>query len=78
MSRIKVKIDPDIPSLDVIHSYRDFNSLMDNYRKYYSTSGIRYMFVYEKKKLVYIVIIIIFLLLLLFGNDSEAANHITL
>lgn len=74
MARIKVKINPQVPSLETIHQYRDFGGLMNKFKKYYTTDGIRYMLYNDRKKLVYIVIIIIFLLLLLFSDDINAQN----
>lgn len=68
MATIKVKINAPQPPLETVRTYRDFDRFMDNYRKYYSTSGIRDLLYKDRKKLVYLVIVIIFLLLLLFGN----------
>ena len=68
MPEIKVKINATQPSLDTVRKYRDFDRFMDNYRKYYSTGGIRNLLYKDRRKLVYLVILIIFLLLLLFGN----------
>lgn len=75
MARIKVKINAPSPSTETIRSYRNFDRFMDQYRKYYSTQGIRYMLYNDRKKLVYIVIIILFLLLLLFADDFTAPQH---
>lgn len=69
MTRIKVKINAPYPPAETIRSYRNFDRFMDQYRKYYSTDGIRYMLYNDRKKLVYIVIIVLFLLLLLFADD---------
>lgn len=74
MGRLKVKINQEVPSLETIHSYRDFGSIMQNYQKYYTTSGIRQLLYKDRKKLVYIVIIIIFLLLLIFSDELEASS----
>ncbi|ELR73618.1 hypothetical protein C900_02703 [Fulvivirga imtechensis AK7] len=69
MTRIKVKINAPMPGAETIDKYRDFDRFMDNYRKYYSTEGIRDMLYKDRKKLVFIVIIILFLMLLLFVDD---------
>lgn len=74
MAEIKVKIDQPEPSQKTIRKYKDFNSLMDSYKKYYTTRGIREMLYKDRKKLVYIVIILIFLLLMLFWEESEATT----
>lgn len=68
MGRIKVKLNNPLPTRDMIGKYKNFDSLMDRYKKYYTTSGIRYMFVHEKRKLVYIVIILLMLLLFVLGE----------
>ena len=72
MAGFKIKIDQPEPSSEVMNRYKDFNSLMDNYKKYYTTRGIRDLLYRDRKKLVYIIIILIFLLLLLFYDESEA------
>ena len=74
MTKIKVKINQEAPSLETVHSYRDFGSIMQSYQKYYTTSGIRHLLYKDRKKLVYIVIILIFLLLLLFAEEVEAST----
>lgn len=68
MAKVRVKINAPVPGPEVINNYKDFNRFMDNYRKYYSTVGIRNLLYRDRKKLVYIVIVIIFLLLLLFAD----------
>lgn len=68
MGGIKVKINPPEPSKETIRRHKNFESLMDRYKKYYTTSGIRYMFVNERKKLVYIIIILLMLLLFILGE----------
>lgn len=75
MARIKVKINAPDPPAETIRSYRNFERFMDQYRKYYSTQGIRHMLYNDRKKLVYIVIIVMFLLLLLFVDDVTAPNN---
>lgn len=77
MAEVKVKINGPKPTLDTIHSYRNFDRFMDQYRKYYSTQGIRDMLYNDRKKLVYIVIIILFLLLLLFVEDIATSKNDT-
>lgn len=72
MSSIKVKINPPLPSREVINKYKNFGRFMDSYRKYYSPSGFRYMMKFERRKLIYIVLIIILILLLLFANEEVA------
>lgn len=74
MTKIKVKINAQSPSMETVRSYRNFDRFMDQYKKYYSTAGIRDMLYNDRKKLVYIVIIILFLLLLLFVDDITAPN----
>lgn len=74
MTKISVKVNNPTPGLETIHRYRDFNRFMDEYRKYYSTSGIREMLYNDRKKLVFIVIIILFLMLLLFVEDITSAK----
>ncbi|MDX1629284.1 MAG: hypothetical protein R3345_11330 [Fulvivirga sp.] len=74
MSKIKVKINAPVPSLETVRSYRNFNGIMSAYKKYYTTGGIRSMLYNDRKKLVYIVIIILFLLLLLFGEEVTSDN----
>ncbi|MBL6445229.1 hypothetical protein JMN32_02845 [Fulvivirga sp. 29W222] len=69
MTKIKVKINVPVPPIETIHQYRDFSRFMDQYKKYYSTVGIRDMLYKDRKKLVFIVIIILFLMLLLFVED---------
>lgn len=69
MTKIKVKINAPSPSMETVRSYRNFDRFMDQYKKYYSTSGIRDMLYNDRKKLVFIVIIILFLMLLLFVDD---------
>lgn len=76
MAKLKVNINPNLPSSETIRSYRNFESIMDKYTKYYRTDGIRYMLSHERKKLIYIVLIVIFLLLLLFADDVSAQNII--
>lgn len=76
MARLKVKINPETPSIEAIHQYRDFGSIMQQYQKYYTTAGIRHMLYKDRKKLIYIVLIIIFLLLLLFAEDVEAGTFL--
>ncbi|UII29984.1 hypothetical protein LVD17_16930 [Fulvivirga ulvae] len=78
MAKIKVKINAPAPSIETIHQYRNFNRFMDQYKKYYSTIGIRDMLYNDRKKLVFIVIIILFLMLLLFVDDlhgTESEKH---
>ena len=72
MAGIRIKIDQPEPTRKVIGKYKNFNSLMDGYKKYYTTRGIRDLLYRDRKKLVYIVIILIFLMLLIFFDDSEA------
>lgn len=74
MAKIKVKINAPAPSIETIHQYRDFNRFMDQYKKYYSTSGIRDMLYNDRKKLIFIVIIILFLMLLLFAEDTHGTE----
>lgn len=74
MTKIKVKINSPAPSLETIHQFRDFEGFLRQYRKYYSTAGIRDMLYNDRKKLVYIVIIILFLMLLLFVEDITKKN----
>ena len=69
MTKIKVKINAPAPSIEAIHQFKDFEGFLQQYRKYYSTAGIRDMLYNDRKKLVYIVIIILFLMLLLFVED---------
>jgi len=69
---IKVKINAPKPSLDTVRSYKNFEGLMHQYKKYYSNSGIREMLYHDRKKLIYIVMIILFLLMLLFVDDVNA------
>lgn len=66
MAKIRVKINGPEPSKKSVMQYRNFNRFMDQYKQYYSTSGIRNMLYNDRKKLIYIVIIILFLLLLIF------------
>lgn len=72
MTKIKVKINAPMPSVETVRSYQNFDRFMDQYKKYYSTSGIRDMLYNDRKKLVFIVIIILFLMLLLFVDDITA------
>lgn len=74
MAGIKIKIDQAEPSHEVIRKYKNFNSLMDGYKKYYTTRGIREMLYKDRKRLVYIIILLLFLLLLLIFDDAEAAS----
>lgn len=76
MAQLKVKINRDYPSTETIRQYRDFGSLMQRYKMYYSTAGIRYMLYNDRKKLIYIVLVIIFLFLLLFADDVSAKSFI--
>ncbi|MEQ8476554.1 hypothetical protein [Fulvivirga sp.] len=69
MTKLKVNINKPQPPLEVIHKYRDFGGLMQQYSKYYRTDGIRHMLYNDRRKLVYIVIIIVFILLMLFSDD---------
>ena len=72
MTKIKVKINAPSPSVETVRSYRNFDRFIDQYKKYYSTTGIRDMLYNDRKKLIYIVIIILFLMLLLFVDDITA------
>jgi len=75
---IKVKVNAPKPSLETVRSFKNFDGLLHQYKKYYSTSGIRDMLYNDRKKLVYIVIIILFLLILLFADDikAEPSKHL--
>ena len=73
MAGIKVKIDQETPPREVITKYKNFDSLMDNYKKYYTTRGIRELLYKDRRKLVYLVIILLFILLLLFLEEKEAS-----
>ena len=70
MAEIKIKIDQELPSREEITKYKNFDSLMDSYKKYYTTRGIREMLYKDRKKLVYLVIILLMLLLLLFLDET--------
>lgn len=74
MAKVKVKINAPLPPPEAIRRHRDFNRFMDNYRKYYSSSGIRDMLYKDRKKLVYIVLIILFILMLLFADDLQGGG----
>ena len=72
MGRVRVIINNKMPSADVMSRYRNFDSIMQRYKMYYRTDGIRYMLYHQRRKLVYIILILIFLLLLLFADDIHA------
>ncbi|MDH5400050.1 MAG: hypothetical protein OEX02_18005 [Cyclobacteriaceae bacterium] len=72
MGKIKVKMNPEMPSPELISKYKNFDMFMDSYKKYYSTSGIRNMLYGDKKKLIFIVLVIIFLLLMLFASEDAS------
>ncbi|MEO1052604.1 MAG: hypothetical protein AAFX87_18370 [Bacteroidota bacterium] len=73
MAKLKVKINAPQPSYDTIRKYKNFDSFLDGYKKYYTTRGIRQMLYHDRRKLAYIVIIILFLLMLLFAEEDGNA-----
>lgn len=79
MGKTRVRLNPDPPARDMIRKHKNFDRFMDNYRKYYSTSGIRELLYRDRKKMAIIVLIVIFILLWLFsGEDAEAKSILEL
>ena len=74
---IKVNINKPRPDREMILKHKDFKGFLHTYKKYYSTSGIRYMLYRDRKKLVYIIIILIFLLLMLVAHEEGDSKPIS-
>ena len=68
MRKIKVKIDPPPVPKELIHKYKNYDSFMKRYKKYYGTSGISNLLYRDRKKMALILLVAIMFLLWLLNE----------
>ena len=67
--RLKINVDKPDPTPEVIRRYkRPYRDVVEQHRQLHSLSGLRQLWLKDKKRLAYIVIVLVLLLLWLLGQ----------
>lgn len=75
MSKLKININKQNPPSHVIQKYKEANDFMHVYKKLHKPSGIREMFLKDKKKLSMIVVFLMLLLIWVLGDETKNTEN---
>lgn len=75
MTKIKVNINQEDPTPEVIRKYKNYDNFITSYHKLHTPRGIHELWVKDRVKFSMIVVFIVLLLLYIFGEMDEAPKE---